>query len=176
MTLVCLIGRHGSGKSTIGARLATLGYRHISVGLLRRLAQSKQYPSDVPAGLISAMGRERPGALLSLPTALRLVAHACAATPTVLDGFPASPAQIELLPLDTIFCVVWTPPALRGTRLESRAATTKRQWTPGRASEREAALPSLIAHVRKNHRCLFLKNVASIEATAAELLEKIKRS
>jgi hypothetical protein len=176
MTLVCLIGRHGSGKSTIGALLAVQGYRHISVGLLRRLAQSKQYPSDVPAGLISAMGRERPGALLSPLTAHRLVAHACSATPTILDGFPASRAQIELLPPDTIFCVVWTPRALRGTRLESRAATTKRQWTPGRPSEREAALPSLIAHVRKTHRCLFLKNVASIEVAAAELLEKIKRS
>jgi hypothetical protein len=176
MTLVCLIGRHGSGKSTIGACLAEHGYRHISVGLLRRLAQSRQYPSDVPAGLISAMGRERPGALLSLPTSQRLVAHACAAPATVLDGFPASPAQIELLPSDTVFCVVWTPPVLRGARLEDRAATTKRQWTPGRASEREAALPSLIAQVRKTHRCLFLKNTAGIEVVAAELLEKIGRS
>jgi hypothetical protein len=176
MTLVCLIGRHGSGKSTIGARLAVQGYRHISVGLLRRLAQSKQYPSDVPAGLISAMGRERPGTLLSQPTAQRLVAHACSVTPTILDGFPASPAQTELLPADTIFCFVWTPYALRGTRLEGRAATTKRQWTPGRASEREAALPALIAHVRKNHRCLFLKNVDGIEVVAEILLEKIRRS
>lgn len=176
MTLICLIGRHGSGKSTIGARLAAQGYRHISVGLLRRLAQSKQYPADVPAGLISAMGRERPGTLLSRLTAQRLVAHACSATPTILDGFPASPAQIDLLPADTIFCVVWTPNAMRSARLEGRAATTKRQWTPGRASEREAALPSLIAHVRKTHRCLFLKNVASVEVVGKELLEKIRRS
>jgi hypothetical protein len=176
MTLVCLIGRHGSGKSTIGARLAAEGFRHISVGLLRRLAQSKQYPSDVPAGLISAMGRERPGTLLSPLTAQRLVTHACSGSPTILDGFPASPAQIDLLPADTIFCVVWTPHVLRGTRLEGRAATTKRQWTPGRASEREASLPSLIAHVRKTHRCLFLKNVASIEVAAAELKAKIGRS
>lgn len=176
MTLVCLIGRHGSGKSTIGARLALQGYRHISVGLLRRLARSGQYPSDVPAGLISAMGRERPGTLLSRSTAQRLVAYACSALPTILDGFPASPAQVELLPPDTIFCVVWTPHALREIRLEGRAATTKRQWTPGRASERETALPQLISHLRKNHRGLFLKNVESIEVVAAGLLEKIGRS
>lgn len=174
MTLVCLIGRHGSGKSTIGAFLAARGYRHISVGLLRRLAQAKQYPSDVPAGLISAMGRERPGALLSHLTAQRLVAHACSATPTILDGFPASPEQIALLPADTIFCVVWAPHALRNIRLENRAATTKRQWIPGRASEREAALPALIASVRKTHRCLFIKNVASIEVVAAELATKVR--
>lgn len=176
MTLVCLIGRHGSGKSTIGSRLAAHGYRHISVGLLRRLAQSRQYPSDVPAGLIAAMGRERPGTLLSLPTAKRLVVHACSTALAVLDGFPASPAQIELLPPDTIFCVVWTPHAMRTERLESRAATTKRQWTPGRASERESALPHLIARVRSTHRCVFVRNVGDVKHVVAELQRKIARS
>lgn len=175
MPLLCLIGRHGSGKSTIGASLASSGYRHISVGLLRRLAQSKQYPSDVPAVLISSMRRERPGALLSLPTARRLVEYACASSLTVLDGFPAAPEQIALLPADTIFCVVWTPHSLRGERLEGRAATTRRQWVPGRASEREATLPRVISHVRHSRRCLFLRNVGSVEAVVAELQRKIAR-
>jgi hypothetical protein len=175
MTRLCLIGRHGSGKSTIGSGLACHGYRHTSVGLLRRLAQSRQYPSDVPAGLISAMGRERAGALLTLPTAQRLVAHAFSRPLAVLDGFPASPSQIELLPPETIFCVVWTPPGLRGSRLESRAATTKRQWTPGRASEREASLPQLIRHVRRTHRCLFLMNTGPVDVVTKELLAKIER-
>lgn len=176
MPLLCLIGRHGSGKSTIGARLAAQGYRHISVGLLRRLAQSKQYPSDVPVVLISAMRRERPGALLSLPTAQRLVEYACLTSLTVLDGFPAGPEQVELLPADTIFCVVWAPHLLRAERLEERAATTKRQWIPGRPSEREATLPSLISYVRGTHRCLFLRNVGGIEAVVAKLQKKILRS
>lgn len=176
MPLLCLIGRHGSGKSTIGARLAEQGYRHISVGLLRRLAQSKQYPSDVPILLMSAMRRERPGALLSLQTALRLVEYACSSSLTVLDGFPADPEQVKLLPADTIFCVAWTPPALRGERLEGRAATSKRQWTPGRHSEREANLPRLVSHVRGSHRCLFVKNVGDIDFVVAELQRKIARS
>jgi hypothetical protein len=176
MPLLCLIGRHGSGKSTIGARLASVGYRHISVGLLRRLAQSKQYPSDVPVVLISAMRRERPGALLSLPTAQRLVEYACSSALTVLDGFPAAPEQIELLPPDTIFCVVWTPRSLRGERLEGRAATTKRQWTPGRPSEREASLPRLIRHVRRMRRCLFLRNADELASVVPDLQRKIARS
>ncbi|UTY55879.1 ATP-binding protein [Massilia sp. erpn] len=176
MTLVCLIGRHGSGKSTIGTQLAAQGYRHISAGLLRRLAQSRQYPSDVPAGLISAMGRERPGALLSLATARRLVAHACTSPLTVLDGFPAAPEQIALLPPDTLFCLVWAPAALRGHRLASRAATTQRQWQPGRASGREAALAHLIAHLRCMRRCLFVRNAGAAGMTAADLLAKIART
>lgn len=177
MPLLCLIGRHGSGKSTIGARLASLcGYRHISVGLLRRLAQSRQYPVDVPAILISSMRRERPGALLTIPTAKRLVDHAVGSALSVLDGFPAAAEQLSLLPVDTIFCVVWTPSALRTERLEGRAASTKRQWTPGRASEREAALPELIAHVRRSHRCLFLRNDADVESAVGELQRKIARS
>ena len=176
MPLLCFIGRHGSGKSTIGAKLAEQGYRHISVGLLRRLAQSKQYPSDVPVLLISAMRRARAGALLSPQTAQRLVEYACSSSLTVLDGFPADPEQVKMLPTDTIFCVVWTPPALRSERLEGRAATTKRQWTPGRHSEREANLPRLISHVRSSHRCLFMRNVGHIDFVVADLQRKIARS
>jgi hypothetical protein len=72
--------------------------------------------------------------------------------------------------------VVWTPHALRGNRLERRAATTKRQWTPGRASEREAALPRLISHVRASRRCLFVRNVDEIGTVVAELQRKIAGS
>lgn len=126
--------------------------------------------------LISAMRREKPGALLSLPTAQRLVEYARSSALTVLDGFPAAPEQIALLPPDTIFCVVWTPRALRGERLEDRAATTKRQWTPGRPSEREAALPSLIHHVRKANRCLFVRNVDEVAHVVSDLRRKIARS
>jgi adenylate kinase family enzyme len=176
MPLLCLIGRHGSGKSTIGTKLAEEGYRHISVGLLRRLAQSKQYPSDVPVLLISAMRRERAGALLSPQTAQRLVEYACSNSLTVLDGFPADPEQVKLLPADTIFCVAWTPLTLRSARLEARAATTKRQWVPGRHSEREANLPRLISHVRLSHRCLFVRNAGDLESVVAELTRKIARS
>lgn len=122
------------------------------------------------------MRRERPGALLSIPTAKRLIEHAGSSALTVLDGFPAAPEQLVLLPADTIFCVVWTPGDLRNERLESRAASTKRQWTPGRASEREAALPELILHMRRSHRCLFLRNTTDIESAVGELQRKIARS
>jgi hypothetical protein len=171
---LCLLGRHGCGKSTLGAALVGHGYRHVSVGLLRRLALYNHYPLDVPVTLISAMRREKAGALLSPLTAERLMAHISAGPLTVVDGFPADAAQLSLLPRDTVFCVVWTPATLRAERLENRAATSKRQWTPGRPSARELALPALITEVRRSHRWLFIRNSGSIEATVAKLLRQLQ--
>lgn len=73
MARICLLGRHGSGKTTIGGALVQMGFTHTSVGLLRRLAQHGHFPSDVPASLMLAMRRERAGALLSPRTASLIV-------------------------------------------------------------------------------------------------------
>lgn len=173
MDLICLLGRHGSGKSTVGSELIAHGYQHTSVGMLRRLARAAQFPTDVPAALMMAMRRERAGTAMSAPTAQKLVDYATKASKAVLDGFPACVEHIALLPADTVFCVVWTPARLRLQRLEHRSETTKRVWTPGLHSEREASLPVLLSTLRRTRRCIFVSNDSTPDATAAVLLEKL---
>jgi dephospho-CoA kinase len=173
MTLVCLLGRHGSGKSTIGTDMIAHGFQHASVGMLRRLAQAGQFPSDVPAALMMAMRRERAGTALSTSTARKLVEYATRSPKAILDGFPSCVEHIDLLPAGTIFCVVWTPAQLRQQRLERRSETTKRVWTPGLHSEREAALPGLISALRRSRRCVFVANDATREAAIGRMLAKI---
>jgi dephospho-CoA kinase len=171
--VICLLGRHGSGKTTLGADLIAHGFQHTSVGMLRRLAQASQFPSDVPAALMMAMRRERGGSPMSASTAQKLVDYVRKARKPVLDGFPSSVEHITLLPPDTIFCVVWTPAHLRLQRLERRAETSKRLWTPGLHSEREHALPSLIWHLRHSRRCIFVANDTTREAAVERLLQKL---
>ena len=173
MAIVCLLGRHGSGKSTVGNYLTTHGYQHTSVGMLRRLAQASQFPSDVPAALMMAMRRERAGTALSAPTGKKLVDYATKAPRAVLDGFPSCVEHVAMLPDDTVFCVVWTPAQLRLKRLEHRSDTTKRLWTPGLHSEREASLPVLLSSLRRTRRCIFVSNSATPAAAVAEILAKL---
>jgi len=173
MTLVCLLGRHGTGKSTIGTGMIAHGFQHASVGMLRRLAQAGQFPSDVPVTLMMAMRRERAGTALSASTARKLIDYATRTPKAVLDGFPSCVEHIEFLPAHTIFCVIWTPAQLRLQRLERRSETTKRVWTPGLHSEREAALPGLISALRQSRRCVFVANDTTREVAVARILEKV---
>lgn len=173
MALACLLGRHGSGKSTIGAELIAYGYQHTSAGMLRRLAQAGQFPSDVPAALMMAMRRERAGSAMSASTATKLIEHATRSPKAILDGFPSCVEHIALLPADTVFCVVWTPALLRLQRLERRGEISKRVWTPGLHSEREAALPGLIVTLRRSRRCIFVVNDSTPAVAVARTLEKL---
>ena len=173
MGLVCLLGRHGTGKSTIGADLVAHGFQHTSVGMLRRLARASQFPSDVPAALMMAMRRERPGAPMSAQTARKLVDFAIKAPHAILDGFPSCVEHIGLLPIDTLFCLVWTPAHLRLQRLQDRSDMTKRIWTSGLHSEREAALPNLLVTLRRTRRCVFVANNSSREHAVAKTLERL---
>lgn len=175
MSLVCLIGRHGSGKSTIGAALGAYGFQHTSVGVLRRLAKASQFPCDVPASLMMAIRRERPGVPLTESTARKLVEHVSRTPNSVLDGFPSSIEHIELLPVDTIFCVVWTPALVRELRLRHRSETTKRQWTPGLHSERELVLPILLNTLRRSRRCIFVTNRFTCEVAIRSLMGKLDK-
>lgn len=173
MARVCLLGRHGSGKSTIGASLTLHGYQHTSVGMLRRLAQAGEFPSDVPASLMFAMRRERAGMPMSSNTARKLVDHAMRDHNAILDGFPSSVEHLSLLPEATIFCVVWAPKSLRLERLEQRAQTSKRLWTPGVHSAREASLPSLIWALRQSRKTIFVANCSGREDAVNRFLEKV---
>ena len=158
MPLVCLIGRHGSGKSTLGHALAKQGYTHLSVGLLRRLAAHNEFPSDVPAVLMLALKRANAGGSLSSDVAKKLIRHASQFENVVLDGFPTSLEHLDLLPADVIFAVVWSPHHIRAQRLAARSETSKRLWTPGRSSDRETMLPLLIRNLRKSRQVVFVPN------------------
>lgn len=173
MALLCLLGRHGSGKTTIGADLIAHGFQHTSVGTLRRLAQASQFPVDVPAPLMMAMRREQGGGAMSSATARKLIAHVVEAPRPILDGFPSSTEHVAMLPVDTVFCVIWTPADLRRERLEQRSLTTKRLWTPGVHSERESALPALIRFLRQSRRCIFVANDSTREAAKYRILAKL---
>lgn len=158
MALLCLLGRHGSGKSTLGSALTAHGFVHLSVGMLRRLASAKQFPSDVPPSLMIAMGRAKPGAPLQHDIAERLIKHAAALPNCVIDGFPASVEHLDLLPPETRFALVWTPKLERERRLIARAQQTQRQWTPGRGSAREESLASVLYAIQSSRHVIFAPN------------------
>jgi cytidylate kinase len=176
MTLLCLLGRHGSGKSALGRAMAELGYQHISMGLLRRLAASSQFPNDIPVTLMCAMRRARAGQPLSAAITAKLLKHVATLPLCVLDGFPASPGQLGMLAPDVVFGLVWAPAQQRLDRLAKRSASSLRQWTPGLQSNRDAALAVLLARIRSSHRLVFINNsVAGQEALDATALALVAR-
>lgn len=159
MALVFLVGRHGSGKSTIGQALAKVeGYGHISVGLLRRLAAANEFPADIPVSLMFAMKKVRSGEPLTEVTAQRLIKYAESFEHCVIDGFPVTPDQLALVPKNSHICVVTASKDIRLSRLQLRAAKSLRQWTPGIHSEREKQLAALIWTARKSKPTIFIPN------------------
>lgn len=173
MSLIFLVGRHGAGKSTVGAELVKVGYKHISVGLLRRLARAHQAPSDIPYALMSAMRRTQPGAAMPNDVARKIVAYALQFERCVVDGFPASVMHLELVPPDATVAVVCTPKTTRHARLAKRAETSRRQWVEGRRSEREESLAGLIAKARYHFSTLYVKNDGAAHLAALQLLKRI---
>lgn len=177
MSIACLIGRHGSGKSTIGRQLRAHGFRHISVGVLRRLAQNGTFPSDVPFSLMMMLKRVRAGQPLPDDVAAKLLGYAHETKHCVIDGFPACPRHIDMLPADSPIVYVWAPKPLLETRLAERAQNTVRAWTPGRHSEREAMLAEVAMRARQTGRLLWAANTGlldDLDDIAAQLAKKIK--
>lgn len=158
MPTICLIGRHGSGKSTIGKALQEHGYKHISVGTLKRLANNNQFPSDVPYSLMLMIKRAPAGQLLPDDTAAKLIAHARSFRNCVIDGFPASGRHLDMLPGDCVIGYVWAPKSVLPDRLTSRAETSVRKWTPGLKSEREVHLAEVAHRARNRRRVVFIGN------------------
>lgn len=173
MRLLCLIGRHGAGKSTIGAELALRGYKHISVGLLRRLARARQLPSDIPYPLMAAMRRAQPGAPLQDDIALKLLSYASQFPRCVLDGFPVSAEHLNMLPLSAIIGVVASPRVVRNERLLLRAETSQRAWTPGLRSEREESLSAVIVAARREFKTIYIPNHGSLSEAVDRLWERL---
>lgn len=177
MPLVCLIGRHGSGKSTIGAALAPHGFKHISVGALRRLAINGAIPVDVPYSLLSALKRTRPGQPLQLPVAHRLLDFALGFSDCVIDGFPSISDHLALLPEHARIAYIWAPRLAREERLVARAAATSRLWVPGRPSERESNLSQLVRESRRLMEVGFFSNAGTtgeVQSVAKRLVNWTK--
>lgn len=178
MPVIFLVGRHGSGKSTLGKALRQEGYKHVSVGALRRLAKHAAIPADVPYNLMRLLKRSMPGEPLSPEICVALLSFASGFEKCVIDGFPASVEHVGMCPPQAIIGYVWTPAKQREERLNARAQATVRQWTPGRPSAREEQLASVVRHARRVRRVEYIANVASQEtvpALAQEFLKKIAR-
>lgn len=157
---ICLLGPHGSGKSAIGRHLVAQGYAHLSVGLIGRLARRRVPVADIPLSLLQVMARHTPGEALVPGAAVELLRYARTLPKVVIDGFPG---HVEHLPLlDDIeqwqFVYILTPRQIREHRLVLRAATTRRGWTAGGKSPRDALLPELCRHLRSEGRLIRVSN------------------
>lgn len=173
MALIVLLGRHGSGKSTIGSYLESYGYKHASVGMIRRLAQSRQFPVDIPVPLIISMKKEKPGQALNPQTSSLLLKFVSGLGNCVIDGFPTTIDQLHLLPKNSVFIYVGISKSVRLERLEYRAATSKRQWIPGLRSEREEALVPLLKQLRAQRKLFYVSNTEDKELGISEIAKKI---
>lgn len=148
--LVCLIGLHGSGKTTAGKILKSWAYHHISVGDYVRLAKSKIAPSDVPYSLMVTLKKQIPGTQLNEAAAHQLIAHIdqkLIHNNVSVDGFPSGVNHLSLLRKDTIFVVMQCNHNLRIERLVQRSETSPRKWTDSKQSERDSLLDTLIAQL-----------------------------
>lgn len=152
--LICLVGLHGSGKTTIGRALALLtNHVHVSVGDLGRIARRGLAPSDVPTRLLSCFSRHKPGTALSEQSSVLLVDYLrkLSATSTVsVDGFPSHPSHISLLPSNAqVWHVEVSDNLARESRLAKRGELTKRQWVDGLKSERDILLGDTLTEAGK---------------------------
>lgn len=153
------------------------GFRHISVGVLRRLAQNGTFPSDVPFSLMMMLKRVRAGQPLPDDVAAKVLGYAHETKHCVIDGFPACTRHIDMLPPDSRIVYVWAPRPQLDKRLAERAQTTVRAWTPGRHSERDAMLSEVALRARKTGRLIWVANtglLTDVDAVAASLANKVR--
>lgn len=150
------------------------GFQHISLGLLKRFARNGLYPNDVPLPLMLELKRQNSNSILPLPLARKLVQWIQSFPKCVIDGFPASSEHLLLLPEHTVIVYVYTPRTERERRLKIRSENSRRLWTPGGQSLREAALPELVVACRRSFVTIFLKN--DDPTTTDRLLKKIDQS
>jgi adenylate kinase family enzyme len=178
--LICLVGRHGSGKSSFAQFLARkYGWRHICIGLLKRLSARHKLASGVPAPLLFGMRREKPGEPLSRALSEKLLLHAASFDICILDGFPATKEHVLLLPDKTILVVVAAPKPKRRERLIRRSRETQRKWATEKHSPRDVALPEVIASAKKRFCVFFVHNahddLAAFVVASDLILQLIKK-
>lgn len=147
-SLICLIGLHGSGKTTIARELVRDREMHrLSVGDLARLSRKSKLPSDIPVPLMLLLAQSKPGGVLSFAAAQLLTSHLQRLRqrqPVVIDGLPVSPEQIQLLDEHSHVVLVTVGEITRQQRLIGRSEHSKRVWTPGQPSLRDSLV--LLTH------------------------------
>lgn len=173
---IFLIGRHGTGKSTLGRASESENYKHMSVGVLRRLAGHNQYPIDIPYSLMRAFRTSPRGEPMSDSLATKLVGFLNSQPACVVDGFPGKSEHLGLLPVNSVVVYVWCGKADREHRLEARARSSMRQWNPSGASFRDKALSNLVIASRRAHLLLFHRNDGGVESVPSQILQLIARA
>lgn len=160
MSLLCLIGRHGSGKSTLGKLLQATGACHYSLGTLFRIAKQNPLvlPRDIPPGVMFALRQHARQTPLAESILRQVIDLAMASGYGVLDGLPAHPDHLRLLPGDTHFAYLYVPEPLRLHRLAERQNRSMRSWSPDRASARDLALPATVLACRATRKLLYFPN------------------
>ncbi len=172
MSLICLIGRHGTGKSTFAGMLGAYGFEHFSVGTLRRLARRGEFPVDVPVSLMLALRRIPNGEMLPDGVVKQLIEIAKQSSACVLDGLPATPAHIELLPADALTIYMHTVSSIRTARLQARAEVSLRKWHADYKSTRDLSLAAVVRRLRADRRIVLVRNdgdLGRLEAVAARI-------
>lgn len=164
---VFLIGLHGSGKTTIGRQLQRHhGYTHVSLGDLGRLARQSKYPCEHTLRFMTALASQEPGQPLRdrvVQVVLQEIDRLRQSGPVSVDGFPAEPTHIELLPTDGAIVHISLPEDMRENRLLRRASNTKRLWTPGQRSIRDEQVPRIVdAALASGYPVLGIENSADV--------------
>ncbi len=173
---IFLIGRHGTGKSTLGRASESENYKHVSVGVLRRLAGHNQYPVDIPYSLMRAFRTSPRGEPMSDSLATKLVGFLSSQPACVVDGFPSKPEHLRLLPINSVVVYVWCGQAEREHRLETRAMSSMRQWKPSGASFRDEALSNLAVAARRANLLMFHRNDGGVESIPRQIQQIIARA
>lgn len=145
---VFLIGLHGCGKTTVGDLLQMeRGWRHISIGSLARLARKRRLPAEFSHQFMVRLSAYVPG----LPLSPRMIESLTAEVqrhqslaPVSVDGFPASPDHVALLPEGSRLFFFDIDEDTRQERLTKRAQETMRKWTPGLLSQRDLDVPFVV--------------------------------
>lgn len=146
---IFLIGLHGVGKTTLGRHLHQHhGWMHISLGDLGRLARSRRLPREHSTRFMGHLAAQLPGDRLSQPlieSLLGEIERHRQAGPVSVDGFPAEPFHMGLLPPGSLVFHLEVPDAQREERLLNRGEHTVRQWTgKAQGSNRDKDLPLLL--------------------------------
>lgn len=130
--LVFLVGLHGTGKSTIGRIMATMGWHHFGLGDIGRLVRRRAMPKGYSMRFLTRIAAHVPGERMAQPLIDALmdeIAEHRTQAPVVIDGFPVEPHHVARLPEHSIIAQVMCMEAERINRLQERAAVTPRKWT-----------------------------------------------
>lgn len=146
---IFLLGLHGAGKTTLGRYMeANHGWRHLSLGDLGRLARSRKLPREYSVRFMGHLASHPPGERLGralIESMLSEINQHRQSRVMTIDGFPAEPYHMDLLPEGSRVVNLILPEEVRQSRLDQRSQNTARKWTqPERPTGRDQDLPIIL--------------------------------